>query len=126
MEVREQAGDRKVEGAPSTQWTPSSRFGEKYEICAYRNFLLPEWTRTRVRGFLVRRVINLSLSSAARHIDFHSLRRIYVAFSACHSAFTTIQYYTRFMTNSSVLQVPKMVRNKLEIVEKNCEIYNFF
>ena len=31
----------------------------------------------------------LSLSSAARHIDFHSLRRIYVAFSASHSAFTT-------------------------------------
>ena len=41
----------------------------------------------------------LSLSSAARHIDFqywfwhidfHSLRRIYVAFSACHSAFATL------------------------------------
>ena len=56
-------------------------------MCRNQKLLLPEWTWTCVRQSSESGA--LSLSSTARYIDFHSSRRIYVAFSACHSAFTT-------------------------------------
>ena len=47
----------------------------------------PQWTRTRVRSSESRA---LSLSSAARHIDFHLLRHIYVVL-VVHSIALSLQ-----------------------------------